>query len=86
MPGLRLPDREIADRGHAIYQNRLKELLEPSSRDKLVAIDVESEDYEVADETLDAMDRLLERHPEAQIWVERIGHSAVYSFGWSRAR
>ena len=78
MPGLRLPDREIADRGKAIYRNRLKELLEPTSRDKLVAIDVESEDYEVADETLDAMDRLLERQPEAQIWVERIGHPVVF--------
>ena len=78
MPGLRLPDREVADRGKAIYRNRLKELLEPTSRDKLVAIDVESEDYEVADETLDAMDRLLERHPEAQIWVERVGNSGAF--------
>ena len=63
MPGLRLPDREIADRGESIYRNQLKELLEPTSRGQFVAIDVETEDYEVADETIDAMDRLQQRVP-----------------------
>ena len=78
MPGLRLPDQEIAGRGKAIYRNQLKELLEPTRRGQFVAIDVETEDYEVADETMDAMDRLQERVPEAQIWVERIGYPVSF--------
>ena len=78
MPGLRLPDREIVERGKTIYRGRLKDLLEPASRGQFVAIDVETEEYEVADETLDAMDRLLDRIPEAQIWVERIGYPVSF--------
>ena len=78
MPGLRLPDREVVDRGQAIYREQLKAILEPSQRGKFVAIDVETAAYEVADETIDAMDRLQERVPEAQIWIERIGY--LYSF------
>lgn len=78
MPGLRLPDREIVERGKAIYRERLQATLEPNERGKFVAIDVETEFYEIADETVDAMDRLQERVPNAQIWVERIGYP--YSF------
>jgi hypothetical protein len=78
MPGLRLPDREIVERGKAIYREQLKSSLEPNQHGRFVAIDVETASYEVADETIDAMDRLQERVPEAQIWVERVGYP--YSF------
>ena len=78
MPGLRIPDREITDRGKSIYRDQLKDLLEEGSRGKFVAIDVETADYEVADETIDAMVRLLERVPDAQIWVERIGYPVSF--------
>ena len=78
MPGLRLPDREITDRGQSIYCNQLKGLLEEDNRGKFVAIDVETADYEVADQTIDAMVRLLERVPDAQIWVERIGYAVSF--------
>ena len=78
MPGLRLPDCEIVERGKAIYREQLQAILEPSQRGRFVAIDVETVAYEVADETMNAMDQLQERVPEAQIWVERIGFP--YSF------
>ena len=78
MPGLRLPDCEISERGKTIYRSQLKASLEPAHRGQFVAIDVETEEYEVADETIDAMDRLLERIPEAQIWVERIGYPVAF--------
>ena len=37
--------------------------------------------FEVADDTLAASQRLLARHPDAQIWCVRIGHPAVHRFG-----
>jgi hypothetical protein len=36
---------------------------------------------EVAEDTLSAIDRLLARYPDAQIWCVRIGHRAVHRFG-----
>jgi hypothetical protein len=44
-------------------------------------IDIETGDFEVADTTILATDQLYERHPDAQPWVIRIGHQAVYRFG-----
>ena len=44
-------------------------------------VDVESSDYEVADEDLEASERLLERRPEAKLYGLRIGEKAAYRIG-----
>lgn len=75
---VRLAKEEIGQRGVAIYDAKLRSLLEPQHRGQFVAIDVESEDYEVADEARDARVRLHERRPEAQVLVERIGYPAAF--------
>ena len=46
-----------------------------------MAIDIETGAFEVADNVLPATNRLFERYPDAQPWVIRIGHRAVYHFG-----
>lgn len=78
MSVLRLPREEIGVRGEAIYASKLRAILEPQDRGRFVAIDVETEDYEVADEAHEASDRLHERHPAAQVLVERIGYPAAF--------
>ncbi len=50
----------------------------PQFRGQFVAIDVETEDFEVSSCPEEASDRLWQRHLEAQILVERIGHIAVF--------
>lgn len=47
-----------------------------------MAIDINTEAYEVAKDVLAACDKLLARVPDAEIWVVRVGHPAVYHFGW----
>ena len=79
MPIRRLSRDEIGERGVAIYDSKLRSILEPQLHGKFVAIDVESEDYEVADETAAACDRLWERCPDAQVLVERIGYPAAFN-------
>ena len=49
---------------------------------KIVAIDIETGAFEVADRTLTASERLLSRYPEAQVWCVRIGHRGVHRFGF----
>lgn len=78
MPLRRLPKNVIGDRGVAIYEQKLRAILEPNSIGQFVAIDVETEDYEVASDPDVASDLLAARHPDAQILVERIGHKAVF--------
>ena len=72
-PILRMPSEKVAELGEAIYQSHLRSKLESTNDGRVVAIDVESEDYEVADSTVEAMSRLAVRRPEAQVWIERIG-------------
>jgi hypothetical protein len=64
----------------AIY-DRLKADLEDTHRGEIVAIDVDSDDFELGPDTLTAADRLLARRPDAQIWCMRIGYPGVHRFG-----
>ena len=69
----RLEREEIGRRGNEIYQSKLRAILEPQFTGKFVAIDVESGEYEVADEAGEASDLLWVRIPDAQILIERVG-------------
>ncbi len=73
---------ETARRGQSIYERALRAQLEPQQQGKVVAIDVATEAYEVADDVLAACEKLLARLPDAEIWVVRIGRPAVYHLGW----
>lgn len=53
---------------------------------KVVAIDVRSGDYEIADKGIDATVGLIARRPDAFIWRERVGFNAVNSIGGSLRR
>ena len=55
--------------------------VEEGNHGKIVAIDIETGAFEVADEILAATGSLFERLPDAQPWIIRIGHRAVHRFG-----
>jgi hypothetical protein len=77
----RYSKEEFAQRGNELYKSQIQEKVEEGNHGKIVAIDIETEAFEVADDTITATDRLYERVPDAQPWVIRIGHRTVYRFG-----
>lgn len=77
----RYTKEEFARRGTEIYGRDIRPLVEETSRGKIVAIDIESGAWELADDVLSASEALLARIPEAQIWVVRIGYPAVHRIG-----
>lgn len=77
----RYPKEEFARRGDEIYETQVRPQVEEGNHGKIVAIDIETGAFEVADEILTATDRLFERIPDAQPWIVRIGHRAVHRFG-----
>jgi hypothetical protein len=77
----RYPKKEFARRGDAIYEEKVAPALRPKDKGKLVAIDIDSGDYEIAADELKACDRLRERRPEAQIWLKRVGFPYVHRIG-----
>ena len=77
----RYSKEELARRGQELYESRIQQQIETGNEGKIVAIDIETGAYEIADNVLPATNRLFERYPDAQPWVIRIGHRAVYHFG-----
>ena len=65
----------------AIYEQQVRPLVEEGNRGKIVAIDIETGEFEVADDPLAASDQLFARCPDAQPWLIRIGHRALHRFG-----
>lgn len=63
----------LSNRGLAIYEEKLKAILEPTFDRKFLAIHVETEDYEVASSTGDAMRAMRKRHPEGFLLMMKIG-------------
>ena len=72
---------EIARRGREVYEREVRREVEPEHRGRFLALDVRSGEYEIADEDLDASERLLERRPDALLYGLRIGEGAAYRIG-----
>ena len=72
---------EYARRGEELYE-KIRPQVEEGNIGKIIAIDIETGDYEIDPKPMTATDRLYARHPDAQPWCGRIGHAAVYTWGW----
>ena len=77
----RYTKEEFARRGEDIYNREIRPLVEANSQGKFVAIDIETGEYELAQDTLTASQRLFQRIPDAQVWYVRVGHRAVHRIG-----
>ena len=77
----RYDSKVYAQRGDEIYDRCVKPRLRPEDKDKFVLIDIESEDFELDSSELAGSERLLTRHPDAQIWIARVGHRSAYRIG-----
>ena len=78
----RFSGEAIAQRGTELYQEALRSKVETAENiGKIISIDIETGDYEIEADLLNAAKRLLARHPGAALWGERIGYDAVYALG-----
>jgi hypothetical protein len=77
----RYSKEEFARRGDEIYESQIRPQVETDNNGKIVAIDIETGNFELADDTMTATQKLLDRFPDSQTWVVRIGHQAVHRFG-----
>ena len=76
----------IVTRGEEIYQ-QYREELESQHKGQFFVVDIETGNYEIADEDLVATERLLAKNPEAMTYGLRIGFGPIYklgfrSYGW----
>ena len=81
----RYSKEEFAQRGDALYETLIRQQVEEGNHGRIVAIDIETGSFEVADDIVGASDRILAKCPDAQTWFIRIGHPSVYHFGALRS-
>ena len=72
---------EFAQRGDALYESEVRAQVEEGNHGKIVAIDIETGAFEVDKSEIAACDRLEASHPDAQVWMVRIGSRHVRRFG-----
>jgi hypothetical protein len=77
----RYSKEEFAQRGDALYESDVRAQVEADHQGQIVAIDLETGAFEVDASEIVACDRLEASHPEAQIWIVRIGSRHVRRFG-----
>ncbi len=78
----RYSKEEFARRGDEIYESQVRSQVEEGNHGRIVAIDIETGAFEVANDSLTAAKQLLKRYPDAQIFGIRIGYRAVHRFGF----
>ena len=79
-------EEEIARLGDEIYERDIRSNVEATQHGKIVAIDVDSGDYAIADTALAAADALRERRPALNVWAVRVGYPTLRTFGGSSLR
>jgi hypothetical protein len=72
---------EFARRGDALYEEVVRPTLKTKDKGRLVALDIDSGEFEIGDDQLAICHRLRDRFPEAQIWMVRVGSRYVHKFG-----
>ena len=75
----KLPD--TVERGQSIFETQIEPRLIGENPDDFLAIDILSGDYEIAPDDLTPSQHLRERHPDAVIFLRRVGDEAAYSVG-----
>ena len=77
----RYSKEELVGRVRELYKFSIKQQVEAGNEGKIVAIDLETGAFEVDASEVAACNRLEASHPEAQIWMVRIGSHYVRRFG-----
>jgi hypothetical protein len=74
---------EIVRRGEELYQGSIRARVEPGNEGMYLVIDIESGDFEVAEDHLTAGRGVRARHPKGVFYGMRIGYPALAKIGGS---
>lgn len=82
MQTILLSHEEVGQIAKQLYENSIRQKVESAENiGKMVIIDIETGDYEVDKNGLQASHRLNERHPDGRLHGLRIGYNVAASLG-----
>lgn len=72
---------EIQRRGEEIYEQQICPQVEAGNKGKFVVIDIETGDYEMDADDMQATKRALAKRPDTVLYGVRIGYPTAYTLG-----
>jgi hypothetical protein len=83
MSTLRHSREEIVERGQALYDRDVRDKIEQTRRGEFLALDIETGDYEIDPDEVEALKRVRERNIDGEFYVLRIGFPTAFRLGSS---
>lgn len=82
MQTILLSHEEVGQLAKQLYESTIRQKVEsPDNIGKMVIIDIETGDYEVDKNGLQAANQLNKKHPDARLFGLRIGYNVAASLG-----
>jgi hypothetical protein len=81
MPYTNYTPEEVEARGRAMYAAQICAQVEVGNKGKFLVIDIETGDYEMDADDLQATKRALAKRPAAVLYGLRIGYPTAYRLG-----
>jgi hypothetical protein len=81
MPHPRYASAEIVQRGQTLYDQQIRAQVEPQHAGDFLILDVETGDYEIDAEDVQALQRAKAKHPDGAFYIVRIGAPTAYRIG-----
>ncbi len=75
---------EIVQRGQERYEREIRFKVEPEHQGKMLALDVDTGNYELGDDSLTALAGLKSKDPGAVIYIVRVGFPTAVKIGAGR--
>jgi hypothetical protein len=78
---------ELAARGKALYESKLKPLLEPEQKGKFIAIEPDTEQYFLGKTGTEALLAARAALPDKLFFLARVGYPAAHTiggYGWRK--
>ena len=74
----------LVEKAQAYYRKTIRPQVYPEHKGRMLVIDLDTLDYEIADRDSDATHRLWKRHPGCLTLGIRVGYKAAYHFSARR--
>ena len=81
MPYEKYSAQEVESRGEAVFEQHIRHKVDATQKGKFVVLDIETGDYEIDRDDLQATKRALAKRPNAVLYGLRVGYQAAYRLG-----
>ncbi|REJ85695.1 MAG: hypothetical protein DWQ34_28555 [Planctomycetota bacterium] len=81
MPYAKYTPEEVESRGEEIYEQQIRQKVESGNKGKFVVIDIETGEYEIDEDDVQATKRALAKRPQGILYGVRVGYPTAYNLG-----